>query len=56
MTPEQGSLVRGRTPTIRSTIHDDQTNLSKQNIRLWVAGKRVENISYDRASDRLSYE
>jgi VCBS repeat-containing protein len=56
MTPEPGSSVRGRTPTIKATVHDDQTNLSKENIRMWVAGKRVERFSYDRASDRLSYE
>jgi hypothetical protein len=56
MTPDPGSRVRSHTPTIKATIHDDQTNLSKQNIRLWVSGKRVEDFSYDRASDRLSYE
>ena len=56
MTPDPGSLVRSHTPTIRARVHDDQTNLSKENIRLWVDGKRVERFSYDRASDRLSYE
>jgi VCBS repeat-containing protein len=54
--PAPGSLVRGPVPTIKATIHDDETNLSKENIKLWVDGKRVEAFSYDRATDRLSYK
>lgn len=56
MTPERGSMVRGHTPTIRATVHDDQTNFSKEDIQLWIDGKKVKAFSYDRASGRLSYE
>lgn len=55
LSPEPGSKIRDRTPTIRATIHDAQTDLAKKNIRLWVDGKRVEGFTYDRTRNRLSY-
>ncbi len=53
--PARGAEILDRTPVIRATVTDRATNLSKENIRLLVDGKRVENFSYDRTTDRLSY-
>lgn len=53
--PVRGSRTRDRTPTIRATVRDAQTDLAKRNVRLWVDGRRVERFSYDRATDRLAH-
>jgi hypothetical protein len=47
--------TRDRTPTIRATVRDSQTNLGKGNIAVYVDGRRRSTFSYDRARDRLSY-
>jgi len=55
ISPTPGSKIRDRTPTASAKVMDSETNLSKDNIRLWVDGKRVEGFSYDRTTHRLSY-
>lgn len=55
LSPKPGSTVRDRTPTVRATARDSQTNLAKSNVRLFVDGRRVTTFSYDRANDRLTY-
>ena len=47
--------TRDRTPTVRATIKDSQTNLAKSNIKLYFDGKRKNNFSYSQRTDRLSY-
>jgi uncharacterized delta-60 repeat protein len=57
MSPRHGSVITDRTPTIKATVRDNMTNLSKGNIRLYVAGKAIpaSKFSYSRATDRLVY-
>ncbi|QIN80459.1 hypothetical protein GBA65_20245 [Rubrobacter marinus] len=55
MRPTPGSRTFDRTPVVRATVRDAQTNLAKGNIRLFVDGRAVKTFSYDRATDRLSY-
>lgn len=49
--------IRARTPTIRATVRDNVTDLSKNHIVLKVKGKTVpkRKIRYDRAKDKLTY-
>jgi Tol biopolymer transport system component len=53
--PKPGSVTRDRTPTISATVKDNLTNLSRDNITLRVAGKRVSTFAYDCATDKLTY-
>lgn len=53
--PAPGSSTRDRTPAIRATVQDSQTNLAKGNVRLFVDGRRKTNFSYNRTTNRLSY-
>lgn len=41
--PARGSRTRDRTPTIRATVRDAQTDLARSNAALWVDGRRVES-------------
>lgn len=49
------STTKDRTPTVRATVRDAQTNLSKTNIRLYLDGRRKSTFAYDRTADRLKY-
>lgn len=53
--PASGAKVRDRTPTVGATVHDEETDLSRSNIRLWVDGRKVRGFSYDRTRERLSF-
>lgn len=53
--PTSGAKVRDRTPTVRATIHDDETDLSGTGMRLWVDGRMVRGFSYNRTKERLSF-
>jgi hypothetical protein len=55
VSPAQGSRTRDRTPTIRATVRDAQTNLAKANIRLFIDGRRITTFGYDTLKDRLMY-
>lgn len=57
VSPAPDSRVADATPTIKATVQDRVTNLSKSNIRLYVAGKAVPRSSfyYDRAKNLLTY-
>ncbi|MGB3681952.1 MAG: malectin domain-containing carbohydrate-binding protein [Rubrobacteraceae bacterium] len=57
ISPRHRSTTRDRTPTIRATVRDDMTNLSKNNIKLYVAGSRISSTKYTyrRNTDRLIY-
>jgi glucose/arabinose dehydrogenase/PKD repeat protein len=57
LVPEPGSIRRDRTPTIRATVRDAETELVKSSISLYRDGTRVARtaFSYDRATDRLIY-
>lgn len=47
--------VRYRTPTMSATVRDAETDLLKDNIEMFVDGKRVTTFSHDTATDRLQF-
>ena len=49
-----GRIASSR-PTIRATVRDEGTNLSKRDIRLYLDGAEKIRFHYDRVSGRLSY-
>lgn len=52
--PAPSAKIRDRTPIIRAIVRDNQTNLAKQNIRLYLDGRRLTNFYYNRDNDRLA--
>jgi subtilisin family serine protease len=57
MSPKHQSIIKDTTPTIKATVRDNQTNLAKGNIKLYVNGKLISSAkySYSRATDQLVY-
>ncbi len=55
VSPAANSTTRDRTPTVKATVRDGQSNLLKSNIKLYVDGKTVTTFSYSPSTDRLSY-
>lgn len=55
--PSPGSTTRDKTPTIRATITDLQTDLAKANLRLAVDGRAVAEakFSYNPSTDGLAF-
>ena len=53
--PVAGSRTRDRTPAISATVRDDRTNLAKNNIVLYVDGRRKGTFAYNTATDRLTF-
>lgn len=53
MRPVPGSRTHDRTPLIRATVSDLETNLSSANISLRVDGQ-LKSFSYDPSTDRLT--
>lgn len=53
--PVNGARVNDRTPRIRATVTDAQTNLAKRHIRLFIDGKRITRFSYNQSTDRLDH-
>ena len=49
-----GKIANPR-PTIRATVRDEGTNLSKRDIRLYLDGSEKIRFRYDRVSGRLRY-
>jgi hypothetical protein len=47
--------IASHRPTIRATVRDEGTNLSKRDIRLYLDGAEKIRFHYDRVSGRLSY-
>lgn len=47
--------VAGSRPTIRATVRDEGTTLSKKDIRLYLDGSEKTRFHYEQASGRLSY-
>lgn len=54
---KQGPANRVRTqrPKVKMTVGDDETDLTRHRIELYVDGKRRTGFSYYQATDRLSY-
>jgi dipeptidyl aminopeptidase/acylaminoacyl peptidase len=57
MRPAPGSTTTDRTPTIAATVKDQQTNLAKSNITLFLDGATIPRTaySYNQSTDRMSY-
>jgi len=57
VSPAPGSTTRDATPTIRATVRDSVTNLSKYNTKLYFGGKAISRTSfnYDRIKNLLTY-
>jgi Tol biopolymer transport system component len=55
--PSPNSTTRDKTPTIRATVKDLQTDLAKANVRLTVDGKAVAEtkFSYNASTDGLAF-
>jgi glucose/arabinose dehydrogenase len=55
--PRRDSSIRDRTPTIRATVSDAETDLTKDDISLYLDGNWVARtaFAYDRATDSLTY-
>ena len=48
--------ITDRTPKIAATVRDRETNLQKEDIKLFFDGKRVQNFTYNTQTDRLTYK
>jgi thermitase len=53
--PSKGSKLRDRTPTIQATVRDDETDLTKSSVLLYLDGNRIDRFSFDPARNRLEY-
>ena len=47
--------ISGPRPTIRATVRDQGTNLSKRDIKLYLNGSEKSRFHYDQSSGQLSY-
>lgn len=54
--PFPASATKFRRPLIGATVTDRQTNLAKGNMALFVDGRRITAFTYNRTTDRLSYQ
>lgn len=55
MRPASGSMVRDTTPTISATVLDRESDLSKNDIQLYVDGRRKSTFSYKPSTGDLSH-
>lgn len=55
ISPADGARVRDRTPRIGATVEDDQTDLRKTDVALYVDGRQRPRFSYDEKTDRLNH-
>jgi thermitase len=53
--PTQGAKIRDRTPIIRMTVEDDETELTADRIELYLDGKQRMGFTYDQTNDTLAY-
>ena len=54
--PADGARLHDRTPRIRATVTDRQTNLAKRHIRFYVDGKRIARFAYNKSTNRLDHQ
>jgi thermitase len=55
VTPAPGTRTKDRTPLIRATVRDEQTNLAQSSVELYVDGRKETEFSYDMSTDLLRY-
>jgi hypothetical protein len=51
-----GKRTADRTPAVRATINDDNTDLAKEDIRLFFKGKPRTDFTYDQGTNRLKFK
>jgi hypothetical protein len=56
VTPADGSKTKKPKPTISATVQDQDSELVKANIRIFVDGNEKTNFNYDGTSDKLTYK
>jgi hypothetical protein len=49
-------ITKDRTPTIRATVNDDNTDLDKNDIKLYFKGKERTNFTYNQDTNRLKFK
>ena len=55
LSPNPGSETRDRTPTIKAKVTDNDHDLEKRDIKLFLDGDRVRNFDYSRGRNVLDY-
>ncbi len=55
ISPNPGSQTRDRTPTIEAKVTDNDNDLEKRDIKLYLDGDRIRNFDYSRRRERLEY-
>src|SRR5215210_4238566 len=53
--PAFGSSTTDTTPRVSAVVRDEQTDLAKSDIKLFLDGRLKTTFTYDRATDRLAY-
>ena len=53
--PALDSTTRNNTPLMGARATDEETDLTRSSVKLYLDGKPVEDFRYDSATDRLSY-
>ncbi len=55
LSPVPNSTTSDRTPTIKATVTDKETNLQKSNIKFFLDGQEKTGFTYSASTDRLSF-
>ena len=55
LSPPPNSTTSDRTPTIKATVTDKETNLQKSNIKFFLDGLAKTGFTYSASTDRLSF-
>ena len=55
ISPNPGSETGDRTPTIKAKVTDNDHDLEKRDIKLYLDGDRVRNFDYSRGRNVLDY-
>ena len=55
LSPPPNSTTSDRTPTIKATVTDKETNLQKSNIQFFLDGQAKTGFAYSASTDRLSF-
>ena len=55
LSPPPNSTTSDRTPTIKATVADKETNLQKSNIKFFLDGQAKTGFAYSASTDRLTF-
>jgi thermitase len=54
--PRPTSRARDRTPTISASVRDDRTELTKDDMKLYIDGRQIGSFTYDGTEETLLYK